>query len=162
MNILALINILSRPKTETVSTPMASRRITKTPDLLDKAGASASFLCALHCALLPIVVTTLPLVGLSFLATEPVEWTLMGVSALLGCSSLCLGYREHRSRRALLVLSVGLALLVLGRVSEERGWEPYGMPLMVCGGLIIAISHLINRKLCHLCRACQHHGGGHE
>lgn len=156
------MNLLPYPETETVPPPTASRRIIKTPDSLDKAGASASLLCALHCALMPIFVTALPLLGLSFLATEPVEWALMGVSALLGCSSLCLGYREHRSRRALLVLSIGLALLVLGRVGEERGWEPFGAPLMVCGGLIVATSHLINRKLCHLCRSCQHEGGDHE
>lgn len=122
---------------------------------MDQAGAGASLLCALHCALMPFAVTVLPLLGLSFLAQEPVEWALMAMSATLGIGSLCLGYREHRSRRALMVLSAGLALLALGRVAEVRDWEPYGAPLMVCGGLSIAAAHFINLRLCRACRVCR-------
>ncbi len=122
---------------------------------LDKAGAAASLTCAVHCALMPVVVTLLPLLGLSFLADERTEWGLLGLSALLGLSSLCLGFREHRSRRALAVLAVGLTVLALGRVTEEHRVGAVGVVLVVLGGCIVATSHFLNRRLCHSCRACR-------
>ena len=67
-------------------------------ETLDRAGAAASFLCALHCAVMPFVITALPLLGLGFLASEPVEWALLGCSGILGALSLCVGFREHRRR----------------------------------------------------------------
>lgn len=126
-------------------------------DSLDKAGATASLLCAIHCAAMPLVVTLLPFVGLSFLAHESTEWALVFASAALGISSLCWGYREHRSRRALAILSIGLILLFCGRRMEENeiGW---GVVAMVLGGCTVAASHLINRALCRSCRACHTHG----
>lgn len=125
-------------------------------DRLDKIGAAASLACAVHCAALPLVVTLLPLAGLGFLADERVEWALVGASAVLGVTSLCLGYREHRSRRALAVLAAGLALLAGGRIAESRGLlaEPLGVALVVAGGLSIAAAHLVNRALCRSCRDC--------
>src|SRR4028118_1659554 len=96
-----------------------STRITKNEDALDSAGMTASLLCAAHCALLPIIVTLLPLVGLGFLAHEATEWMLLALAAALGISSLCLGFRRHRSRRALVILSIGLALLASGHMEEH-------------------------------------------
>ena len=96
----------------------------------------------------------LPLIGLGVLASEPVEWGLLSVSALLGVSSLCLGYRKHRRRRALAFLAIGLALLAGGHNIEARGAEMWGTCLVVMGGLTIALSHQINRRLCRACRSC--------
>ena len=124
------------------------------PDL-DKAGAVASLTCAVHCAVMPLVVTLLPLVGLTFLADERVEWGLLAVSATLGVSSLCFGLREHGSRRALIILAVGLSLLALGRISEEREWGRWAVLVVVAGGCTVAASHLLNRHLCHTCRRCR-------
>lgn len=145
-----------------------------TPDVLDKAGATASFLCAIHCAIMPIVVTLLPLVGLGFLAHDAVEWLLIGLSTLLGIVSLMMGFRAHRSYRALLVLGAGIGLLFLGRwthppvctanhnhgthvshTHEESHGRGLSVTLLVLGGMTIAGAHLINRSLCRSCRACQ-------
>lgn len=121
---------------------------------LDAAGMMASTMCALHCAAMPLAVTLLPLAGLGFLASEAVEWGLLGVSALLGIGSLCLGYRLHRSRRALAVLACGLALLLAGRAAERREWDSWGVALVVSGGLAVAVAHGINRHLCRTCDRC--------
>ena len=124
---------------------------------LDRVGAIASLTCAVHCALMPLVLTLLPLVGLSFLADDRIEWLLVGFSALTGVTSLCLGYRKHRSRRALAVLSIGLAMLVAGRIAEQRhlGWP--GVAVVVLGGLTIASAHVFNRYLCQTCKTCHAH-----
>ncbi len=122
---------------------------------LDKAGATASLACAVHCALMPLVITLLPLIGLGFLADERTEWALLGLSALLGSSSLALGYREHRKRQALLVLSLGLTALVAGHLLEESHFETAGVLGVVLGGCTVAAAHFVNRRLCLTCRSCQ-------
>jgi len=122
---------------------------------LDKAGATASLACAVHCAAMPLVITLLPLLGLTFLADERLEWGLLGLSALLGVSSLCLGFREHGHRRALAILAVGLSLMALGRIAEERQWGRASVLVVVLSGSTIAASHLLNRRLCHACRRCR-------
>ena len=124
---------------------------------LDKAGVVASFLCAIHCAAMPLVVTLLPLLGLSFLASEPVEWALLGASATLGSLSLCLGFRQHRSRLVFMVLGVALALLVAGRIFHEHHFGIWGPVLMVLGGFTMMGAHLLNHRLCHSCRKCSSH-----
>ena len=125
-------------------------------NLLDKMGATASFACAIHCALMPLVITLLPLLGLSFLADERVEWGMVAISAVLGVTSLCLGLKEHGSRRALMVLSAGLALVALGRILEARHVGLWGVPIVVAGGLIVAGSHILNQYLCRTCKRCHH------
>ena len=135
---------------------------------LDRAGATASFLCAIHCAIMPFVIALLPLFGLSFLASEPVEWALLAASATLGSWSLCLGFRQHRSRLVFMVLGVALALLVAGRIFHEPHLadhhlhEPHygiwGLVLMVLGGLTMMSAHLLNHRLCHACKKCSADG----
>jgi hypothetical protein len=127
-------------------------------DKLDAAGATASLLCAVHCALMPLLVSVLPLIGLSFLVDERTEWALVALSAVLGISSLSLGYREHRSPRALIILGIGLVLLATGRILEERGVEVGGVAVVVLGGLTLAAAHIVNRRLCHTCEQCEEDG----
>ena len=124
---------------------------------LDRAGATASFLCAIHCALMPLVITLLPLLGLSFLASEPVEWGLLLASASLGSLSLCLGFRQHQSRRAFVILGVALVLLVAGRISEAGHFGVWGTISMVLGGFAMMSAHLLNHRLCHACHNCNSH-----
>lgn len=124
---------------------------------LDRAGATASFLCAIHCAVMPLVVTLLPLLGLSFLASEPVEWALLAASATLGSSSLCLGFRKHRKRQVFMVLGIALALLVAGRIFHERHFGIWGPVFMVLGGFTMMGAHLLNHRLCHSCAQCSSH-----
>ncbi len=122
--------------------------------VLDRIGVSASLACAIHCALMPLLLSLLPLLGLSFLADERLEWALLGLSALFGIGSLCLGFREHRSRRALAILGAGVGLAAVGRILETRHMGPWGVPAVVIGGVIIAGAHLLNLRLCQACRSC--------
>lgn len=122
---------------------------------LDKVGATASSLCAIHCMIMPFIITILPLLGLGFLSSEWVEWTLFGLSAIIGISSLCLGYRKHKNRIAPIILTIGLAFLGLGRYAHEHSWGIKGIALLVIGGFTIAASHWVNHRLCSTCHTCQ-------
>jgi len=132
----------------------------KTHSKLDKAGATASFLCAIHCALMPLVITQFPIIGLSFFASETMEWLLFASSAGIGVTSLCFGYTKHKSKLALAVLSVGLTFLAIGRILHEHikvhhTFDVYVL-MLVIGGFMVACSHFINHRLCHSCTVCHH------
>jgi hypothetical protein len=109
---------------------------------LDRLGMIASLGCAVHCALMPLVLGVLPAV----FHEERLEWALVGVSAGLGVGSLVRGYRRHRTVLALCVLGLGLALLVTGRFVEEAGGDG-GVALVVLGGVVVAFSHFLNHRL---------------
>lgn len=130
------------------------RSVAPVGEKLDKAGAAASFLCAIHCAIMPFVITALPLLGLGFLASEPVEWGLLAASGVLGTLSLCVGFREHRRRRVFGLLGIALALLVAGRMMHHHD---FSWVIMVLGGLTMMGAHLVNRLLCRSCRVCSDH-----
>ena len=125
---------------------------------LDKAGMTASTACAVHCALMPIVVSFLPLLGLGWLSSEWVEWTLLLASACMGATSLCWGVKKHGNRCVLGWLGAAITMLVLARITEEHNWR-YGWIVAVAGGLTMAGAHLWNHRLCRSCHTCSadHH-----
>ena len=52
-----------------------------------------------------------------------------------------------------LFLVSGLALMFTGRVWVADGFE---IPVVVSGTLVLTSGHLLNRRLCRLCVACEH------
>ena len=135
--------------------------------MLDKAGMIASITCAIHCMVMPLVVTLLPIFGLSLFATEEFEWMLLMVSAMLGVTSLCFGFRKHKSFRAFSFLGIGLTFLVIGRLAHEHvshfrvfTFDIY-LLFLVAGAILVAFSHWLNNKLCKSCLPCHSSGCEH-
>jgi hypothetical protein len=135
--------------------------------MLDKAGMVASITCAIHCMIMPLVVTLLPIFGLSLFATEEFEWMLLMVSAMLGVTSLCFGFRKHKSFRAFSFLGIGLTFLVIGRLAHEHvshfrvfTFDIY-LLFLVAGAILVALSHWLNNKLCKSCLPCHSSGCEH-
>jgi hypothetical protein len=135
--------------------------------MLDKAGMIASITCAIHCMIMPLVVTLLPIFGLSLFATEEFEWMLLMVSAMLGVTSLCFGFRKHKSFRAFSFLGIGLTFLVIGRLAHEHvshfrvfTFDIY-LLFLVAGAILVAFSHWLNNKLCKSCLPCHSSGCEH-
>ncbi len=120
---------------------------------LDQVGAGLSFACALHCMLTPLVVVTLPLHGLSFLANEMTEIVLLSLAVILAVGSLCWGFRLHKSSRVFFSLGAAVGLIATGRLFAEDTAE---VILVVAGAVLLAASHLLNRLLCRTCLDCNH------
>ena len=80
--------------------------------LFDRFGATGSLLCALHCALTPLLLAALPALGLTVWFDGSVEWALVLFVTLLGLFSLGWSYRRHRALSALARLVPGLAALL--------------------------------------------------
>lgn len=117
----------------------------------DATGACLSAACALHCLLMPLVVTLLPLGALAFLADEAFERALIAGSLVLAAASFCWGYRRHRRWRALMILAAAAVLLLAVRPQTNESWEPVTAAL---GGFGLAAGHWLNRRLCRSCQEC--------
>lgn len=113
---------------------------------LDKAGIIVAVLCALHCLLVPVVLPTLALMGLSFLGFELFERIILSISLLIGGIAIVLGIRHHQSPWPLVLLTFG-GVMYFNKDFFGHGWEPL---LIVFGASLLVIAHTLNL---HLCRA---------
>ena len=112
----------------------------------DRVGATASFLCAIHCALLPFVLAMLPFVGLGFLADHAFERGFVLFACALALFALIRGYRRHQGPLPLLLAAPGLALLLLGVTYAEGYSIILHSVLVTCGGLLVASAHFANLR----------------
>ena len=120
---------------------------------IDRLGAGVSFICAIHCAIVPFAATVLPLLGFGFLADERIERTVLITSIGLASASVCWGIRIHRQRRILLLFGAALFLILIGRGFANGLAE---VALMVPGAALFVFGHLFNQHLCRGCRDCTH------
>lgn len=110
----------------------------------DRVGATASFLCAVHCALLPFVLTLLPLIGLGFLAGHQFERDFVIFAIALALFALVSGYRRHRQRLPLSLAGPGAALLLFGVTVAEAYPIAIHSALVATGGTMVATAHFMN------------------
>ena len=85
---------------------------------VDRFGAIASSLCALHCALCAFLPAIFAVLGLGFLLTHQAEWLLTIIAVLFGSWALGLAWRTHRSSQVLGLLLVGIIGLLASRGME--------------------------------------------
>ena len=118
--------------------------------LLDRLGATGSLLCALHCALLPVVIAVLPSLGIAIWLGDDFERAFVLFASLLGLFTLIQGYRRHRAVRALGLLVPGLAALWFGIGYEplHHAVVPHAV-IMTFGGTLVGLAHLANLRLNH-------------
>jgi hypothetical protein len=112
---------------------------------LDVVGASASFLCAAHCAAMPLLLPLLPLAGLEFLASHAFDLVFVAGAILLGGFAVARGLRHHHDRGVAIGFGLATLLLVLGVVVGHDG-HAHEL-ILVAGGLAMGWTHLRNLAL---------------
>ena len=128
-------------------------------NLFEKLGYSASFICAIHCTLMPILMTFLPLLGISMFADENLELILLLLSGISGLLTMCFGYKRHKSIKASLYFYVGFGLVALIHTLHEhinKSNLVFNL-LLVFGSVLIIYSYRINKSLCKSCKLCKNH-----
>lgn len=127
-------------------------------NVVDRVGATASLLCAIHCMLLPFVLAALPLIGLGFLAGHTFERVFVTCAALLAAFSIVMAYRQHGRPHALLLMVPGIALLITGIAIDLDAHVAIHTACVVSGGLLVASAHVTNLVLAHRHRhsTCTH------
>ena len=79
----------------------------------DRAGVAASVLCAIHCALAPILLIALPSFGRVW--AHPASHVLVAVFVVpLAVFSIRKGYRTHQKRWIPITASLGILLVLIG------------------------------------------------
>ena len=118
--------------------------------LFDRFGATGSLLCALHCALLPLLIALLPSLGVSAWLGEGFEQVFVLFATLFGLAVLAWSYRRHRAMRALALLVPGLAVLWVGVLYAplHHSVVPHAV-VMTFGGTLVGVAHLLNLRLNH-------------
>ena len=118
--------------------------------LLDRFGATGSLLCAIHCALTPLLLAALPALGLTVWFDGSVEAALVAFVTVLGLASLGWSYRRHRALRAMGLLVPGLAALWAGLLYAplHESVVPHAV-VMTFGGTLVGLAHLTNLRLNH-------------
>lgn len=108
---------------------------------LDFFGFLNSFLCAIHCAAFPILISLGLLESLFWIEHFWLEMTFLGLSVLFASLSLIKSYKSHRRFEPLSMVLLGLVCLLFG-LNMHHGF--FQTILMVLGGLIIASAHIVN------------------
>ena len=111
---------------------------------LDAVGALASFLCAVHCAALPVLLATLPLAGFEILASHTVERVFVTFAALFGLVVIGSGYCAHRTRVVATCYLAAVVLLFNGAFLTDHGLTHAA--LLATGGVLLGLAHAINRQ----------------
>ena len=125
-----------------MATPSALR-------IADRFGFAASFLCAIHCALLPLALALLPAFGLTAVGWVDIDQAFVVFATLLGAATMSLGYRRHRAFRAWALLLPGLGLVWAGAFTALHTHGVGHAVVMVAGGLLLAAAHVANLRLTH-------------
>lgn len=124
------------------ATPSALRKA-------DRVGFAASFLCAVHCALLPLALALAPTLGLTFGGWVDFDQAFVVFATLLGATTLTIGWRRHRMFGAWALLLPGLVLVWAGAFTPLHDHTAAHAAIMTVGGLLLAAAHLANIRLSH-------------
>ena len=100
----------------------------------------------------PLLIIALPLIGLGFLLGESAELVIIAAAAGLAVGSLTCGYRHHRKWRIFLLLGGASVCIFIAHFYVP---EQYESVFMACGGVLLMVGHLLNRRLCRACQHCE-------
>jgi len=112
----------------------------------DAIGISASLACAIHCALLPLFFSSIPLLGINILHNYQFEFGMILVSFAIGAYSLYHGYKKHHhSFKPIILFSIGIAIMFSRMVFREI--ELY---LLFPAAILIIYAHVNNHMRCRV------------
>lgn len=121
----------------------------------DRVAISLSFLCAIHCLAVPLLVVYLPTLALPFLTGEALHLWLLVVVIPVSALAMLLGCQQHQRYRLALFVGVGLAVLFVSAIFGHDWFGEMGERLVtLLGSSIIALGHVQNFKLCHVEKDC--------
>ena len=117
--------------------------------IADKSAIALSFLCALHCLLLPAAIVLYPST-LGFLpGDESVHFALLFLVIPVSAYALIKGGKVHKSRKVFIVGISGLVVLVAAVVLGHDMLGEIGEKILtVLGSIIVIIAHVQNHLIC--------------
>ena len=116
----------------------------------DALGIAASVACAIHCALLPLILASLPILGINIINNYWFEFLMISLSLVIGIYSLRHGFKKHHHRKLpIVVFTAGMLLLFLKQIFHaQQLW--FLIPAM----LLVVSAHYINYRDCRKADHC--------
>jgi hypothetical protein len=116
----------------------------------DALGISASLACAIHCALLPLFLQSLPILGFNIIDNIFFETFMICLAAAIGLYSLYHGWNKHHHQTTpILLFSAGMLLLF-----SKQIWHQYQLWFLIPAVLLIIGAHYKNFRLCRKANHC--------
>ena len=139
----------------------------KTQVNLDKVGAVASAICAVHCLLTGVALSMLSVAGLGFIGSLSAEIGFISVAVFVGSWAIIHGIRKHHSYAPALIFVFGITCIALSHFAlpHHHGVSApitlanvASTAFAVLGGLSLVTFHLVNQKLQKGCQCghCDH------
>lgn len=116
----------------------------------DALGVSASVACAIHCAVLPLLFTSVPVFGLELIDNPYFEVGMIALACVIGVVALLHGYRKHHHRLLpVFLFTAGIAFLFAKEV-----FHYVHLWLLLPALALIVAAHYVNFRLCRAAKMC--------
>ncbi len=117
----------------------------------DALGITSSLACAIHCAVLPLLVSSLPIFGINIIENVKFENCMILLAFIIGCFALYHGYNKHH-RNILPFLLFGSGILLLCAKQTWHDWQLWFLiPAVIC----ILAAHFLNYVMCKNANHCR-------
>ena len=123
----------------------------------DALGITTSVACAIHCAVLPLLLSSLPVFGFDIIQNDFFEYAMIILAFAVGLYALGHGFRKHHHRfLPLSLFTIGIFFLLAKQV-----WHTLHIWLLFPAIIAIITSHYLNYRLCKIhshahAEDCQH------
>lgn len=112
----------------------------------DALGIGASLACAIHCAALPLFLSSLPVFGIELIDNPAFEYFMILLAMGIGSFALIHGYRKHHHSILPLVIFMGGILLLFAK----QKWHEYQLWILPFAVILIVTAHLLNFRFCRV------------
>ncbi|RYG29861.1 MAG: MerC domain-containing protein [Chitinophagaceae bacterium] len=112
----------------------------------DAMGIATSLACAIHCAILPLVVTSVPVFGVNLIENINFEYFMVLLAGVIGSYSLWHGYRRHHHSLLPIVTFLGGISFLVSRLL----WHHYEYLFLPVAVILIITAHWINYRYCRI------------
>ena len=112
----------------------------------DAFGIAASVACAIHCAVLPLILSSLPLFGINIIENQGFEFIMIALAFIVGVYSLYHGRKKHHhSFYPMLLFAAGISLLFIKSMLHS-----HNIMLLLPAVSLVVVAHYVNYKLCRV------------
>jgi uncharacterized membrane protein YoaK (UPF0700 family) len=112
----------------------------------DAFGIAASVACAIHCAVLPLILSSLPLFGINIIENQGFEFLMIALAFVVGVYSLYHGRKKHHhSYYPMVLFAAGISLLFIKSMLHS-----HSLMLLLPAVSLVVIAHYLNYKLCRV------------
>jgi hypothetical protein len=107
----------------------------------DALSLGLSFVCLMHCIILPLFLTSIPFLGIEILENIFIELGTIILALFIGGYAIRNGYlKYHRNMFIVFLFAIGISLMILSNFvfSAAEIW------LKIFGGFVVCMAHIQN------------------